>query len=297
MAVYKRRYSPYTGALSPEWSRFFVLTRYAFADLFKSRFFVVLLILSLVPILFFAGYIFIANNKTVQLLMQVRSADLFSVETQYFTVIMMVQTQAAFLLNCWVGPVLIAGDLTNGALPLFLSRPFSRADYVLGKLAVLFLLLSAVTWVPCLLLFSLQAGLAKGGWIWSHIWMVAPILFCSAIWILMLSLISLAVSAWVKLRIVATGVIFIVFFVPTGLGEMFDAIMGTYWGRMLNFSGMFRLILAKGFREPTGPTGLLGSLGLNEIPVPAAWGVLIFVCLLSLVILNARLRAREVVRG
>jgi len=294
MAVYKRRYNPYTGSLTPGWSRFFVLTRYAFADLFKARFFVVLLVLSLVPILFFASYIFIANNKTAQLLMQLRSAGLFSVETQYFIVIMMVQTQAAFLLNCWVGPVLIAGDLTNGALPLFLSRPFTRADYVLGKLAVLGLLLSAVTWVPCLLLFSLQAGLATDGWIWSHLWMVVPIVLCSAIWILMLSLISLAVSAWVKLRIVATGVIFISFFIPAGLGEMFNAIMGTIWGRLLNFSYLFQIILARGFREPSR---LLGTMGWSEIPVPAAWGVLIFVCLLSLVILKARLRARETVRG
>jgi hypothetical protein len=110
----------------------------------------------------------------------------------------------------------------------------------------------------------------------------------------MLSLISLAVSALVKLRIVATGVIFISFFIPAGLGEMFNAIMGTYWGQLLNFSYMFRLILAKGFREHSG---VLGSIGWNEIPVAAAWGVLIFICLLSLAILNARLRARETVRG
>jgi len=110
----------------------------------------------------------------------------------------------------------------------------------------------------------------------------------------MLSLISLAVSASVKLRIVATGVIFISFFVPAGLGEMYNSIMDTYWGRLLNFTEMFRLILTKGFRERTG---LLGPLSRNEIPVPAAWGVLILVCLLSLVILNARLKAREVVRG
>jgi ABC-type transport system involved in multi-copper enzyme maturation permease subunit len=294
MAVYKRRYNPYTGSLTPGWSRFFVLTRYAFADLFKARFFVVLLVLSLVPILFFAAYIFIANNKTAQLLMQLRSAGLFSVENEFFIMIMFAQTQAAFLLNCWVGPVLIAGDLSNGALPLFLSRPFSRADYVLGKFAVLGLLLSAVTWVPCLLLFGLQAGLARNGWIWSHLWMVIPIVLCSAVWILMLSLLSLAVSAWVKLRIVATGVVFISFFIPAGLGEMLNAIMGTYWGQLLNFSDLFRLILVKGFRERSGP---LASPGLNEIPVPAAWGMLIFVCLLSLVILNARLRARETVRG
>jgi ABC-2 type transport system permease protein len=294
MAVYKRRYNSYTGSLTPAWSRFFVLTRFAFADLFKSRFFVLLLILCIVPCLVSAAYIFVANNKTVQLLMQLRSADFFVVENQYFIVIMIVQAEAAFLLNCWVGPVLIAGDLTNGALPLFLSRPFSRADYVFGKLAVLGLLLSAVTWIPGLLLFSLQSGLAKDGWIWSHLWMVVPIVLCSAIWILMLSLLSLAVSAWVKLRIVATGVIFITFFIPAGLGEMFNAIMGTYWGALLNFSFMFRIILERGFRDPYR---LLDQMSRNEIPVPAAWASLIFVCLLSLVILNMRLRARETVRG
>ncbi len=293
MAVYKRRYNSYTGSLTAGWSRFFVLTKYAFADLFKSRFFVILLVFCIVPCLFFAGYIFVANNKTLQLLMQLRTADFFKVESQYFVFMMISQTQAAFLLNCWVGPVLIAGDLTNGALPLFLSRPFSRADYVLGKLAVLGLLLSAVTWIPCLLLFSLQSGLAMDGWIWSHLWMVIPIVLCSAIWILMLSLLSLAVSAWVKLRIVATGVIFITFFVPAGFGEMFNAIMSTKWGMLLNFSYMFRLILVKAFHEREGLVGR----AWDEIPVAAAWGVLIFVCLLSLVILNARLRAREAVRG
>jgi ABC-type transport system involved in multi-copper enzyme maturation permease subunit len=296
MAVYKRRYNSYAGSLTPQWSRFFVLTRFAFMDLFKSRFFVLLLIFCMIPCLFFAGYIFVANNKTLQLLLQMRSevADLVKVESRYFIIIMTVQTQAAFLLNCWVGPVLVSGDLTNGALPLFLSRPFGRTDYVLGKLAVLGLLLSAVTWIPCLLLFGLQSGLAHDGWIWSHLWMVVPIVFCSAIWILTLSLISLAVSAWVKLRIVATGVVFITFIIPGAIGAMFDAVMGTYWGALLNFSDMFRIILERGFR---GPDRLLGRMARNEIPVPAAWASLICVCLLALVILNARLRARETVRG
>jgi hypothetical protein len=144
-----------------------------------------------------------------------------------------------------------------------------------------------------LLLFSLQSGLAMDGWIWSHLWMVVPIVLCSAIWILMLSLLSLAVSAWVKLRIVATGVTFILFFVPTGLGEMLNAIIGTKWGMLLNFSYMFRLILVKAFHEREGLVGR----AWDEIPVPAAWGVLILVCFLSLVILNARLHARESVRG
>jgi ABC-2 type transport system permease protein len=294
MAVYKRRYNPYNGSLTPQWSRFFVLTRFAFMDLFKSRFFVLLLIFCTIPCLFFAAYIFVANNKTLQLLMQLRDMNFFTVESKYFINVMFAQAEAAFLLNCWVGPVLIAGDLTNGALPLFLSRPFGRADYVVGKLAVLGLLLSAVTWIPCLLLFGLQSGLAHDGWIWSHMWMVIPIVFCSAIWILMLSLLSLAVSAWVKLRIVATGVVFITFFVPAGLGQMFNAIMGTYWGALLNFSYMFQIILERGFRDPGR---LFTRMVRDDIPVPAAWASLICVCVLALVVLNVRLRARETVRG
>jgi ABC-2 type transport system permease protein len=294
MAVYKRRYNSYAGSLTPEWSRFYVLTRYAFADLFKSRVFVLLLILALVPNLFFAGYIFVANNKTIQLLLQLRAVDFLSVSSSFFVTLMIVQTQLAFLLNCWVGPTLVSGDLTNGALPLFLSRPFSRAEYVLGKLAVLAILLSVVTWVPTLLLFSLQSGLATHSWIWSNLWMVVPIICCSAIWILMLSLVSLAVSAWVKIRIVATGVTFIAFFIPAGLGAIFDLIMRTYWGGLLNFTELFRSILMYSFREDT-LAGIRRSW--DQIPIPMAWGMLILVCIFSLLLLNVRLKAREVVRG
>jgi ABC-2 type transport system permease protein len=295
MAVYKRRYNSYTGSLTPEWSRFYVLARYAFADLFKSRVFVTLLILALVPTLGFAGYIFVANNKTVQLLLQLRNVGgLFEVEAQFFGVLLIAQTQLAFLLNCWVGPTLVSGDLTNGALPLFLSRPFSRAEYVIGKLTVLAILLSVVTWVPGLLLFGLQSGLASNGWLWSHLWMTVPIVFCSAIWILMLSLVSLAISAWFKLRIVATGVTFIAFIIPAAIGGIFNAIMHTAWGNLLNFPELFRRIVMHAFREDLQNVRISGW---NDIPIPIAWLMLVLVCIFALLLLNARLRAREVVRG
>jgi len=293
MAVYKRRYNPYAGSLTPEWSRFYVLTRYAFAELFKSRVFVIFFILALVPTLGFAAYIFIANNKTVQLLLQIRMGDVLTVDSQYFLIFLFSQSWLAFLLNCWVGPTLVSGDLVNGALPLFLSRPFSRAEYVLGKLAVLGILLSCVTWIPALLLFFLQGGLASG-WLWPHLWMIVPIIFCSFIWILMLSLISLSVSAWMKLRIVATGVTFISFIVPAAIGAIFDAIMRTYWGGLLNFPQLFQDIIGNAFHadERFG-----SSSRFNQIPIPMAWAMLVLVCILALFVLNARLRAREVVRG
>ena len=38
MAVYKRSYRAYSGRLTPAWSRFFVLTRYAMRGMFRSKF-------------------------------------------------------------------------------------------------------------------------------------------------------------------------------------------------------------------------------------------------------------------
>ena len=38
MAVYKKTYRPYEGALTPRWSRLLVIPRYAFEDLHRRRF-------------------------------------------------------------------------------------------------------------------------------------------------------------------------------------------------------------------------------------------------------------------
>jgi hypothetical protein len=89
-------------------------------------------------------------------------------------------------------------------------------------------------------------------------------------------------------------VIFVSLFIPMGIGETFNAIMGTYWGHLLNFAYLFQLILEKGFGNPERLTNPHLE---PQVPVALAWTMMIFVCLLSLFIINSRLRAREVVRG
>jgi ABC-2 type transport system permease protein len=287
MAVYKRHYDSYHGPLTKRWTRCLVLTRYALRGLFRSRFFFGFFIACLIPVMLFAGYVFVANNDFVHSILSLQSSVGLPVENRFFTIFLQVQTSLAFLLACWAGPTLVAGDLSNGALPLFLSRPFSREEYVAGKFAVLGMLLSLLTWVPALLLFLLQAGLSPAPWLWPHLWMIGPMLWSSLLWITLLSLIALATSAWVKWRIVAMGAIFAVFLVPAGFGAVFDAILQTGWGRLLNLSYLYHEILYAGFRMPAG----------NEVPLSAAWAMMTIVCLGSLELLHARLRAYEVVRG
>ena len=57
-------------------------------------------------------------------------------------------TSRLFFLAAFVGPGLISPDLSHNGLPLYLARPFSRAEYVLGKMSVLVGLMSLMTWIP-----------------------------------------------------------------------------------------------------------------------------------------------------
>ena len=68
MAVYKRTYKAYAGRLTPEWSRFTVLSRYGFASLFDSRPFTAYCILCCVPFLLGVVVIYVMNTPSVQAL-------------------------------------------------------------------------------------------------------------------------------------------------------------------------------------------------------------------------------------
>ena len=59
-----------------------------------------------------------------------------------------------FFITVYVGAGLIANDRRANALQIYLSKPLSRAEYVVGKLAILMVFLLLVTWVPAFLLLS-----------------------------------------------------------------------------------------------------------------------------------------------
>lgn len=61
-----------------------------------------------------------------------------------------------FFITVYVGSGLIANDRRANALQIYLSKPLTRSEYVLGKLAVLMTFLLLVTWIPGLLLLLVQ---------------------------------------------------------------------------------------------------------------------------------------------
>src|SRR4029079_7899966 len=105
----------------------------------------------------------------------------------FFRVLLMIKSSFGFLLAVLLGPALISRDLANNALPLYLCRPFSRAEYVMGKMSVVLILLSAIMWVPGLLLFLFQSYL--GGWQWftANLYLAGAIFVGSLVWMLLLT--------------------------------------------------------------------------------------------------------------
>lgn len=297
MAVHRRSYQPLTTGLTPAHHRFVVLLRHAREVLWSSRIFVALFVLSFVPTLVGAAWIYIASSTLVQSLLGITGEVGLAVDAPFFHHLLVVQGALALLLTAWVGPGLIAPDLTNGALPLYLSRPFSRAEYVLGRFGTLFLLLSAITWIPTLLLYGLQLSVSADGWWRSRLHIPVAIVVGPTVALSVSVLLALALSAYVRWRIVAGGLFAAVFAVSAGIGEAVNDLLRTRWGRVINIPWAMIEINRSLFRVPAPVRHRRFTSELEgAVPVGFCWLTLLVVAAAAVLILDRRLRAREIVR-
>jgi ABC-2 type transport system permease protein len=297
MAVHKRAYRPYDGPLTPEGQRLLVLPRYAFRDLFESRVLLAFFVLCFMPFLVELAIVYVANSPPARALLGLDGRP-DVIDREFFLVTLGVQSALAFMLTAWVAPVLVSPDLVNGALPLYLSRPFSRAEYVAGKALVLFALLSAITWVPVLTVFGVQAGLAGPQWLWANLRISWATLLGSVLWIVVLTLLGLALSACIRWRLVASAAVVATFFVGTAFGEMWREVLRNPWGRLANLSYLVSVVWRSLFGLPLQrPVAreMFDERRLADVPTWAAVAALATACALFVWLLDKRLRAREVV--
>ncbi|HEY6369437.1 MAG TPA: hypothetical protein VIX37_02570 [Candidatus Sulfotelmatobacter sp.] len=285
MAVYRRNYKPYTGRPTPAWSRCLVLFRYSRRNLFRSKFLTGLFVVCFFYPLTCLLMIYLAHNAGFLQQLGV-PAGVLSIDNKFFFRFISVQGVFAFLLTAFAGPGLISPDLANGALPLYFCRPFSRAEYVLGKSSVLAILLSQITWVPGLILFAVQAGLAGGSWAWSNLWMAGSLIVSSLIWIAILSLLAMALSAWVKWRIVAGALLLGVMFFGAGFAQAINAVLRTEWGHFFNVAFMMGTVWNALFQVDAD----------HAVPVAQAWIALLAYCAICLWLLMRKVRAYEVIK-
>ena len=174
-----------------------------------------------------------------------------------------------FLVVLVVGPNLVAPDLANNAFPLYLSRPIARHAYVAGKLLVLLGLCVAVGLCPGLVLIVVNAAYA-GELAWLGTARVAAALTVGLLaWTVCLSLLALAISAWVKWRPAATLGLLGAYIVSTTLGDVLQTVFGGWSGSLLDLADAVDAIAAtvSGIGDPSMPatvavTVIVGFSGL-----------------------------------
>lgn len=200
MPVYAQHYRRWMGQTTPRWLRWTVITRYHLRQLFtgKGRLaLIALLVLSGAVHLTFLAIIYIlANAELLSFLGQVKLPE---VNAEFFIYPFVPQGFIVGLLTLIVGSGLIADDRRDNAVPLYLSKPLTPTEYLVGKCGVLAVFTLAVTAVPVNLLFLFEV-LVHGGraFFKAHWWLPLSITSFSVVITALCGAVILMASSLVK---------------------------------------------------------------------------------------------------
>jgi ABC-2 type transport system permease protein len=192
-----------------------------------------------------------------------------------------------FLMLLIIGAGLIARDVKFNALQIYLAKPITGLDYIVGKLGVLVFFLLMVTLVPGIILFLFEAALVGDSLYLRYYWWV-PAAICgySLLIVLSGSLVTLAMSSLSRnVRNAAAGGAAVFWFTPM-------------IGRMLQHATRNDSYMLISFRDNWSSVGnrIFGMEPLFD--VSWGWSLLILstVTVLCVAALACRVRGVEVVK-
>jgi len=191
-----------------------------------------------------------------------------------------------FFVTVYAGAGLIANDRRANALQIYLSKPLTRVEYVLGKLAILVAFLLLVTWMPAVLLLVVQVMFAGSfAFLLENVTLFPAITLFSFVQVLTVSSVMLALSSLSSSsRYVGILYAALVFFTQGIYGVLFVVTRDSRWSWISVPSDLAQLGDAM-FRLPPR----------YETPVPVACVVILVVLALSGLILERRVRGVEAV--
>ena len=190
------------------------------------------------------------------------------------------------LVTIFGGSGLIATDLKNNTLSLYLSKPISWVDYLIGKFAVIGILLAYLTLIPALLLFLGHLLFAGTSVLTESYWILFSIIAYSAVIILSTSLLILLFSSLTRDPRYAIIGFSAVWFGSPVIYEVLKAITRTSKVALVSIWANYDIL----------GTVIFG--GSPDYSVHWAWALLVQIALIAfcLFVLRRRIRAVEVVK-
>lgn len=148
MPIHDHGYARYTGVRTPPGRAWAVIAGAGIRRMLGTRPFLFVLLFAWLQFFVRAVMFYLAAN--------VPQADVIAPSPATFRDFFDQQGFFVFVVAVYVGAGLVANDRRANALPLYLSRPLTRLEYVAGKLAVVMAFVALVTWAPAVLLLVLQ---------------------------------------------------------------------------------------------------------------------------------------------
>ena len=169
--------------------RFWPITRETLRTILARRAFLLLLFAAFIPLLVRIAQIWIGTQMP-------QFEQMVPVDGRLFGSFLNGQITFAVFLAIFGGSALVADDLRCGAMLIYLSRPLTRRDYVLGKVGVVLALGLAVTLLPGLALYLAAVGLAPARFVtWENAWIAPALVLHSLVVSLFVGLLTLGISS------------------------------------------------------------------------------------------------------
>ena len=278
MPIHDQGYRHYKGQRAPHGGAWWVIARAHIQTLIRYRWFQVLLLASWAPFIVRAGQIYFATTN-------VQIAELLATTPDTFRDFLSQQRFFVFLIIIMQSG-LIADDRRTNALQLYLSKPLTRVEYVLGKLIPPLLFVLAVTLLPAVLLLFLQVVFAGNmTFVRQNLFLLPAITLFSLVQALLSAFAILALSSLSKSRrFVAIMYAGIVFF-TAAMYQVLRAITTSRTWAVISPGEMLDVIANAIFR----------SRAESPVPVYVAIIVIVVIIGLAMLILERRIRGVEVV--
>ena len=281
MPIHDQGYRRYGGAKARTGTGWMVIARAGIRTFLSKRAFLGLLLVSWFPFLVRAVQFYAAANLT-----SIPQASLLKPSAETFRQFLEQQQTFVFFVTVYAGAGLIANDRRANALQIYLSKPLTRTEYILGKLAILMTFLALVTWVPAMLLLVVQISFAGNfTFFTTNAFLFPAITLFSFIQIALASATMLALSSLSKSsRYVAILYAAVIFFTQAVYGVLYAVTRSTAFS-WLSFSANLTQIGDVIFRLPLK----------YDTPWPVSLLMIAAVIGVSALVLERRVRGVEVV--
>lgn len=278
MPIHDQGYRRYAGGKAPGGRSWAVIAGAGVRTMFAKRAFLGLLLIAWFPFFVRAVQIYAAANLP--------QAAFLAPTAETFREFLEQQSIFVFFVTVYAGAGLIANDRRANALQIYLSKPLTRAEYIIGKMAILMTFLLLVTWVPALVLLIVQI-LFRGSFdfVRANLYLFPAITVLSFIEAIMVAAAMLALSSLSKSsRYVGILYAALIFFTQAVYGVIVAITRDTRWA-WISFSANLTQVGDVIFRLPPK----------YATPWPVSLLMIAAVIAVSAWILERRVRGVEVV--